>query len=276
MEQASNTTAEDLKEVKDAMFLYSEHLDAGVMDTGVKTGEFLRGKYKVNRNNPNEGLISTTLGFDVKVIGKDNNNRAIMGDIVAVKLLDESLWLNRKHVEIQDDDQEDPEGRQSVSTMDDKKYSSVRERIIKENLCPVATVVGVIKRDLRNLAGQISRLLLKGPNKSYVLVDPVDPRYPSTIIAVTSFDALAKKKIIFNIDCWHEQQAYPAGHLVGIFGDADDLNTESKVILFEHNVETRSFSQAVIDCLPQEGANFKITEAEMARRQDLRSYPIVS
>lgn len=269
-------SVDDLKEVKESVFLYNEHVDPSIIDSGVRKGEYLRGKYKVNRNNPEEGIVSTTLGFDVKVVGKSNNNRAILGDVVALKLLDESHWLSVKVLDLKEEDQDDPEGRQSVSTLEDKRYSSLKERILKENLCPVGEVVGIIKRDLRNLAGQISRMLLKGTNKSYVLVDPVDPRYPSTIIAVANFDALAKKKIIFNIDFWPEQQAYPSGHLVGIFGDADDLNTESKVILFEHNVETRTFSKAVLDCLPQEGSNYKITDAELAKRQDLRSYPIVN
>jgi exosome complex exonuclease DIS3/RRP44 len=83
------------------------------------------------------------------------------------------------------------------------------------------------------------------------------------------------KKIVFSVDNWPVNSIMPFGHLVGVFGKADDLNTEAKVILFEHNVETRSFSQAVIDCLPKEGKDFKITNAEIAKRQDLRDYPIV-
>jgi exosome complex exonuclease DIS3/RRP44 len=67
------------------------------------------------------------------------------------------------------------------------------------------------------------------------------------------------KKIIFSVDSWPNESIYPFGHLVGVFGKADDLQTESKVILFEHNVETRSFSQAVLDCLPKEGENYKIS-----------------
>lgn len=276
MERSSTVAIEDLKGAPEASFLYSEHLEATVMDSGIKTGDLLRGKYKVNRNNPNEGLVSTTLGFDVKIVSKASNNRAILGDVVAVRLFDESKWLATKTIGMVDDDQDDPEQRTNASTVDEKKYGSLRERIIRENLCPVGEVVGVIKRDLRNLAGQISRKLIETSGKTYVLVDPVDPRYPSTIIAVSSFDSLAKKKISFSIDHWPEQQAYPLGHLVGIFGDADDLNTESKVILFEHNVETRTFSQAVLDCLPKEGANYRISEEELKKRQDLRDYPIVS
>lgn len=84
------------------------------------------------------------------------------------------------------------------------------------------------------------------------------------------------KKIIFSVDSWPVGSLLPFGHLVGVFGKADDLQTESKVILFEHNVETRSFSQAVLDCLPKEGKEYKISAAEIAKRVDLRDYPIVS
>lgn len=81
---------------------------------------------------------------------------------------------------------------------------------------------------------------------------------------------------MFSVDGWPQKSKYPLGHLVGIFGKAGDNDTQSKVILFEHSVETRNFSKAVYDCLPKEGKNFKITDAERARREDLRSYPIVS
>ena len=80
---------------------------------------------------------------------------------------------------------------------------------------------------------------------------------------------------MFSIDGWSEHCKNPIGHLVGIFGKAGDLDTMSKVILFEHSVETRDFSKAVYDCLPKEGANFKISDHERSRRADLRDYPIV-
>jgi exoribonuclease R len=257
-------------------FVYSEHQDSASLDQGIRKGDFLKGKYRVNRNNPNEGVITTTFGFEVKIIGKSDNNRAILGDQVAVKLLDESKWLTNKTVDIQDDDQAENETRLSTSTMEDKRYKSLRDKIIKENITPVGVIVGVVKRDLRNLAGQVSRCIKATPEKSFVLVDPVDPRFPSTVLTVRNFEQIKTKKISFSIDNWPESQAYPSGHLVGIFGEADDMNTESKVILFEHNVETRQFSQAVLDCLPKEGANYKITDEELKKRQDLRNYPIVN
>ena len=274
VEAPSEAVVDKLKNIEDANCLYNEHLPLPDMDAAVRKGELVRGKYRVNRNNLNEGLITTNFGFEIKVVGKADNNRAIMGDFVAVKLHDEAKWLSNLHVNLQDDDATEGETRSNI-TIEDKKYASMRDRILKENLCPTGSVVGILRRDLRNLAGQISRLLLKAESKYFVLVDPVDPRFPSTILAVTDFDSLKDKKIVFCVDSWPDGIGYPIGHLVSIFGKADDMDTESKVILFEHNVETRTFSKAVLDCLPQEGDKYKISDQEIKKRQDLRTYPIV-
>jgi exosome complex exonuclease DIS3/RRP44 len=240
-----------LNSLKDISYIYSEHVDASSMDVKVRTGELIRGKYRVNRNNPNEGIVTTTHGFEVKIIGKDNNNRAILGDVVAIELEPQEKWETKKIVEIKDEEEEPRNQNSAIS--EEKKYSSLKETILKENLNPTGKVVGIIKRDLRNLAGQLSRIIHQAENCAYVLVDPVDPRFPSTILVTSKVDNLKNKKIIFNVDGWRENLKHPVGHLVGIFGEADDMNTESKVILFEHNIETRSFSREVINCLPPEG-----------------------
>jgi len=265
---------DQIKNIGDANCIYNEHLPLLDIEAAVRTGELVRGKYRVNRNNLNEGLVTTSFGFEIKVIGKADNNRAIMGDIVAVRLNDESKWLSNLHVNLQDEDATEGETRSNI-TIEDKKYSSMRDKILKENLCPTGSVAGIIKRDLRNLAGQVSRLLLKADHRYFVLVDPVDPRYPSTILAISDFEHLKDKKIAFCVDSWPDGIGFPIGHLVSIFGKADNLDTESKVILFEHNVETRTFSKAVLDCLPPEGEKYRISEQEIKKRQDLRDYPIV-
>ena len=84
----------------EAKYVYGEHFEAPVIDQGIKKGDLIQGKYKVNRNNINEGIVSTKFGFEVKIVDKANNNRAILGDLVAVRLLDESKWLNKKTIDL--------------------------------------------------------------------------------------------------------------------------------------------------------------------------------
>ena len=52
------------------------------------------------------------------------------------------------------------------------------------------------------------------------------------------------------------------------------MDTESKVILLEHNVEFRPFSKQVLDCLPNE--NFVIPDCEFQKRLDLRNISVCS
>lgn len=58
------------------------------------------------------------------------------------------------------------------------------------------------------------------------------------------------KKLEITIDSWPETSLYPLGHLTKIFGDSENVAVENEVILFEFGVETRQFSQKVINCLP--------------------------
>lgn len=78
------------------------------------------------------------------------------------------------------------------------------------------------------------------------------------------------------MDFWDSKHKYPFGHFVDVLGDSNDIVTESKVIQFEHNVETRAFSHQVLACLPAEGANFKITDEELSKRWDFRNLNVCS
>ena len=48
------------------------------------------------------------------------------------------------------------------------------------------------------------------------------------------------------------------------------------MILHEFNVDTRPFSKKVLACLPQEGKNWKISQAEIQKRVDLRDRDVCS
>ena len=67
---------------------------------------------------------------------------------------------------------------------------------------------------------------------------------------------------MISIDSWPTQSAYPLGHLIKILGDSENVEVENEVILFEFNVDTRDFSQRVLNCLPQQGYNWQIPEQE--------------
>jgi exosome complex exonuclease DIS3/RRP44 len=58
------------------------------------------------------------------------------------------------------------------------------------------------------------------------------------------------KKIMIKLKEWPINSGQPIGTFLQIIGEIGHMDTESKVILLEHNVEFRPFSKQVLDCLP--------------------------
>jgi exosome complex exonuclease DIS3/RRP44 len=63
---------------------------------------------------------------------------------------------------------------------------------------------------------------------------------------------------------------------VKIIGVEGKIRTETDMILHEYNVDTRPFSQKVLDCLPKEGKAWRASPEEMAKRMDLRHLDVCS
>lgn len=68
------------------------------------------------------------------------------------------------------------------------------------------------------------------------------------------------------------------GHFVKTLGSSGDKETETEVLLLEHDVPYQEFSQRVLDDLPPEGDNWVVTEKHLTteNRRDLRHLNICS
>lgn len=77
----------ELEDTKDDIF--KEHLDINNLMNGIKKGEIMKGKLKIERNNLDEGSIMVwKYNFEIKIYGKKNLNRAMSGDVVGVVIDD--------------------------------------------------------------------------------------------------------------------------------------------------------------------------------------------
>ncbi|PIO59558.1 RNB-like protein [Teladorsagia circumcincta] len=70
---------------------------------------------------------------------------------------------------------------------------------------------------------------------------------------------------------WAQNSVMARGHLEKELGLAGDIDAETEGLLITNNVDTREFSEAVIECLPSvpEGG-WRIDDEELAKRRDLR------
>jgi exosome complex exonuclease DIS3/RRP44 len=87
---------------------------------------------------------------------------------------------------------------------------------------------------------------------------------------------LAAQRIVVAIDEWAADSAYPSGHYVRSLGPAGDRDTETEVLVHEHDIDTRPFSEAVHACVPPLPWTVPPSALAEAGRADLRHLRVCS
>ena len=139
-------------------------------------------------------------------------------------------------------------------------------------------VVGIIKKKFKHYCGSIRRTGITVPEHSGNLelcyFTPVNPKIPEIKLYCRYPEVLENKRISVEISCWEQWSDLPQGHIVRVIGEVSDLKTESEVILLEHDVIIKPFTQFALNCLPE--VSWKIPADEESRRTDLRSRCVAS
>jgi exosome complex exonuclease DIS3/RRP44 len=269
--------------------IFDEHIPLSEVLAGIRSGELQQGVFHSNVYNMNEAHVavqskgtpapkteedvgdvdeevqnedeSNLLFYDsnsVLVSGLVAQNRATDGDVVAIKMLPESEWAAPSDSIIEGDGGGD----------DGPAGSSERSR-------PCAKVVGVIRRAWRPYCGTLDVKNHKGSLKdgasTNLLFVPVEKTIPRIRIRTRQAATLANKRIVVAIDTWERTSRCPQGHYVRVVGDVGDKATETELLLLENQIPTRPFSKAAMDELPSEGAAWRPSPEEIARRVDYRT-----
>ena len=246
-------------------FLYPAHMSATEIADGIREGQLQQGFLRMAIGT----CMRATVG-DVEIVGKRELNRAVDGDLVAIEIIPASTPAEQA-------DEEDGEGESILdSAVTESAADVMAQRLLMGDEDRGTTVqgrvVGVIKRNWKEYSGTLR------PDEDESRQDrmfiPADPRIPYVRLGTRNAGALVGKRIVVVIDSWDRTSKSPSGHWVAILGAAGNRDTESDVILREHQVITREFSKEVMACLPP--SNFKPSPEEIAKRLDLRSIPVCS
>eukprot|EP00929_Paragymnodinium_shiwhaense_P042974 TRINITY_DN22154_c0_g1_i2.p1 TRINITY_DN22154_c0_g1~~TRINITY_DN22154_c0_g1_i2.p1 ORF type:complete len:657 (+),score=139.08 TRINITY_DN22154_c0_g1_i2:90-2060(+) len=257
--------------------VYPAHLKASEVEAGLKNKSLVQGVLFMHMNTCLHGGINSSAG-EVEISGRLALNRAVDGDVVAVQLVeagDEDLQRAEKRARLEVGDAEfGTDGKKAPSTTealreDAKSTTGAIDKGGKKK----GRVVGIIKRNWREYCGTLRPLHADRKNdvsgKSERIFIPADARVPNIAIQTRSAAELDNKRIVVVIDSWDRYSHNPRGHWTQILGEVGDRSTESAVILHEHGVITREFSEAVLRCLP--AANFQPSPEDLKGRRDLRS-----
>ncbi|OQR96378.1 exosome complex exonuclease RRP44 [Thraustotheca clavata] len=263
--------------------IYQEHKSMSDVLAGIKNKRYFQGTLRCNRDHWLECSVLIH-GLDdsrvpVLIAGQNHINRAMDGDVVAIELLPKHLWKKPSesfNVEPSKNDDEDaaretegPEIGVAEPTL------PANADVNAEELKPCGKVVGIIQRNWRRYCGSIEPPKdPKIPLGKNCLFVPVDRKIPKIRIATRQADTLLDKRIVVSIDSWPADSRFPIGHYVRTLGTIGDKETETQVLLLEHDIPCEAFSDKVLKCLPP--ADWCITPENSKGRTDLRHLPVMS
>lgn len=264
---------------EDTKFQYPKHLTPDEIKSGLEDGRLLPGKFQASRENTLEGYVSVNINDEdvhVLVLGRESLNRAIHDDEVVIELLPQSEWKSKSDVVLL------PETSADTETMEDDVANAAEKlQLIDKSthIKPTGKIVAITKRVWRQYTGVLRRnqaSLGRTSTMTRCLFVPSDRHIPIIRIETRQYETLKNQRLVVAIDSWPRASRYPQGHYVKSLGNIGDKDTENQVLLLEHDVPHLSFTDAVLNCLPPEGPDWKIPDEEFRSREDLRTINVCS
>ncbi|KAJ9630796.1 exosome catalytic subunit dis3 [Taxawa tesnikishii (nom. ined.)] len=276
--------------------LYPDYLSLSKLITGVKAGTMHQGTFNVSPYNYLEGSVHVP-AFDraLLVLGRENSNRAVSGDIVVVEVLPKDQWkapsskILEEEVVNKNDNADAEEGEAVVTEQERRALQEEVKRVHGKSAegrpQPTAKVVGIIKRNWRQYVGHVDRDSVKSSTKQSraqqtVFLIPMDKRIPKIRIRTRQAGELLGKRLLCTIDSWDRESRYPVGHFVRSLGELETKGAETEALLLEYDVQYRPFPKTVLDCLPPEGHDWRVPQDKSDpgwhKRRDLRDLLICS
>uniref|UniRef100_A0A8C9GMR0 RNB domain-containing protein n=1 Tax=Piliocolobus tephrosceles TaxID=591936 RepID=A0A8C9GMR0_9PRIM len=283
--------------------LYEEHLNKQVMIQKLRNKEIVKGVFQIICIHK---IATVKISEDEEIFIKNdkNMNRAIHGDIVAVEILDDSGFESDGEIdyfeELPDPDENEEETEELVK--DNKKESLLVEQnnvntclILNDEVMPkqninqtyenikikkklYGKVVAIITRGRKEYGGVIKTYDSNSNNsssnnitigdKKLLFFKAFNNKIPCIIIKSTMEEELRNKRVIVVMDKWEIHSKYPLGRCLSVLGLCDDIETETKLIYNEYNINTNDFSDKAYMCLPP--SDWVIPEVEYKNRKDYR------
>jgi DIS3-like exonuclease 1 len=247
-------------------FGYAAYRSSDAIDAEVKSGALLVGTMRVDKRNVAQAWVRANDGAMVLLASAAAMNRAIDGDRVAVRVLDEAEWRA-------------PSTRMTRNDGDGsgKEKDDDNEQNDDENVARCGQVVGLVRSgERRNYVCTMQTLALgSGGGVRHVLVVPMDRRVPKIRVRTRDASQWAEQRVVVSIDNWPVHSRYPSGHVMRRLGALGELDTDVNSVLVERDVSTTPFSAAMMAGLPRSASEWRPSGDEVARRRDLRRSHLV-
>jgi exosome complex exonuclease DIS3/RRP44 len=287
--------ARDAKGARGELF-YPEYYSMSKIMTGLRAGTLHQGVFNVSPYNYLEGSVNVA-AFDkpLLILGRDNSNRAIAGDVVVIEVLPKDQWKSPSTKLVDEEAvtrNDNPEAEDNEEVVTEKERKALQEEVkmahgknSEGRPQPTAKVVGVIKRNWRQYVGHVDQgstgaSASSGRRQQNVFVLPMDKRIPKIRVRTRQANDLLGQRILVTIDAWDRDSRYPTGHFIRSLGELETKGAETEALLLEYDVQYKPFPKAVLDCLPAEGHDWRVPADKehvgWKGRRDLRDILVCS
>lgn len=278
-----------------AELFYANYFPHSKIMTGLRAGTLHQGTFSVSPYNYLEGSVHvSTFEKSLLILGRENSNRAVQGDVIVVEILPKSQWKTPSTQIIEEEtlnknENADADDGEAVVTEQERRVlqeevKRVQGKSIEGRPQPTARVVRVITRNWRQYVGHVdpisSSIAKQSRKQQTVFLIPMDKRIPKIRIRTRQASELVGKRVLVTIDSWDQDSRYPIGHVVRSLGTLETKGAETEALLLEYDVEYRPFPAGVLDCLPREGHEWKVPanrdDSGWKGRRDLRDLLVCS
>ncbi|KAJ7651983.1 hypothetical protein DFH06DRAFT_995753 [Mycena polygramma] len=281
--------------------MYPEYLSESILQAGISTGKLHKGHFNASTYNYLQGSVSVpSYPKPVLLIGRENLNRAVHGDMVVIEVLDEAKWgvegdevVDQEATLKNDDaDSDEDEENDDVIRQEAKAVRASEAMAEQKEKQPTGRVVGIIKRNWRPIVCHVDATALSstGPTSATsastlstqtLLAHPTSTLLPRIRIRTRQGSALVNKKILVAIDAWTSTSRYPDGHFVRVLGEVGGEDAEREGLMLEFGISYGAFGSAILGCLPPEGDSWVVPpksdhDDAWKGREDLRDLTICS
>ncbi|KAI7887622.1 uncharacterized protein EV154DRAFT_573678 [Mucor mucedo] len=285
--------------------LFIAHLPFSALPPLFRSRQLSRGALRVNKRNRSDAYVyCDDLDDDIYICGSRDRNRALEGDVVAVRLVDVDKVLREKkekeeaklirnggqaRVRLPDEEDENEiifGGDEDVDVVK-PKYCGVVVAILERAQNQVFSGTLTLmrpnnKRAQEEKAAEEARKSIHGNDVAFrkeapriVWFKSTDKRVPLIAIPIEQApndfvdhsEAYSTSLFVGSMKRWPITSLHPFGTLERELGSVYELSTQTKAIFADNNVTDCDFSEAVLSCLPS--IPFHL-EADASRR-DLRS-----
>ncbi|KAI1807575.1 RNB-domain-containing protein [Daldinia bambusicola] len=284
------------RDKKASEFLYPEHYTLSKMMTGVKSGILHQGIFNVSPYNYLEASVKVpAFPKALIILGRENINRAVDGDVVVVEVLPQDQWKEPSTKIIEEEaitKNENADNEEGDDLITEQERRALQEQVKKTHGLstegrpqPTARVVGIIKRNWRQYVGHVdpssvSQSGTQGRKQESVFLIPMDKKVPKIRLRTRQAGDIVGKRILVAIDSWDRESRHPVGHFIRSLGELESKAAETEALLLEYDVQYRPFPKTVLDCLPKEGHDWIVPPSTddpgWKDREDLRGLLICS